>query len=276
MTQKDIDTKNAAFWNELCGSALARSLGIIEVSPETLRQFDKAYMAMYPYLKKYFFSENVKGQKVLEIGLGFGTLGQMLVSWGCDYFGLDIAEGPVAMMRYRLAQLGKDGEEQVKVGSALEIPYSDESFSYVYSIGCLHHTGNLMKAVSEVYRILVPNGKAIVSLYHSHSFRQIVKVNLIRLRKHLSRLFLVNKQTDVSERVRGLYDTNQLGVAAPYTGYVSRTEAKQLFKDFTHVKIDIQNFHKLAFKGRTIIPRKKLLNNIGRVAGLDLYITAKK
>lgn len=30
--QSEIDEKNAEFWNELCGSSLARSLGITEVS----------------------------------------------------------------------------------------------------------------------------------------------------------------------------------------------------------------------------------------------------
>ncbi len=276
MLQKDMNKRNAEFWNELCGSGLARSLGITEVSPDSLRRFDDAYMQMYPYLEGYVSGEELEDKKVLEIGLGFGTLGQIIASRGSDYYGLDIAEGPCAMMCYRLAHLGRESAKKVQMGSALEIPYADGSFDYVYTIGCLHHTGNLSKAVSEVHRVLVPGGKAIVMLYHRHSLRQLVMVPLIHLWDHLSTLFWGGKRIDFSERVRALYDVNAEGSAAPHTDYVSRADVRQLFKDFSFVEIDIRNFDTYSFRGRVIIPREKLLNNLGRVLGLDLYITAKK
>jgi hypothetical protein len=65
--QTETDVKNAAFWNELCGSGLARSLGITESTPESLRKFDEAYMAMYPYLSRYVTEEELAGKRVLEI-----------------------------------------------------------------------------------------------------------------------------------------------------------------------------------------------------------------
>ena len=51
--QAEIDARNAAFWDELCGSVLAEQLGITEASPENLRRFDQAYMDYYPYLPGY-------------------------------------------------------------------------------------------------------------------------------------------------------------------------------------------------------------------------------
>src|SRR4051812_21685656 len=39
---------NARFWDELCGSALARSLGIADASRESLSRFDRAYLDLYP------------------------------------------------------------------------------------------------------------------------------------------------------------------------------------------------------------------------------------
>src|SRR5688572_15884904 len=115
MSQQALDGKNADFWNELCGSGLARSLGIHTISSESLGKFDAAYMALYPYLGKYVFKENLSQKKVLEIGLGYGTLGQILTLCGCCYYGLDIAAGPVAMMKYRLGLLGQNGDETVQV-----------------------------------------------------------------------------------------------------------------------------------------------------------------
>ena len=49
--QPALDDRNAAFWDELCGTSLARSLGINDASAESLRRFDDAYLGHYPYLE---------------------------------------------------------------------------------------------------------------------------------------------------------------------------------------------------------------------------------
>lgn len=271
--QNQIDSKNVQFWNELCGSRLAHSLGIMEITPENLYRFDEAYLSMYPYLWDYVLNEELEGKKILEIGLGYGTLfGKVLASTDCEYYGLDIAEGPVAMMRYRLSLLSRGGRERVQVGSALDIPYEDECFDYVYSIGCLHHTGNLPRAIEEVYRILKRGGKAIVMLYNRHSFRLCVHAPLIRLVSSF-----LKRHSDLRQRVRALYDQNVNGEPAPYTDYVSPAKARQLFGRFSKVKIDIRNFDEYTLlKSRIGLRREWLLNNVGRFIGLDLYVTATK
>ncbi|MCG6534198.1 MAG: class I SAM-dependent methyltransferase [Syntrophales bacterium LBB04] len=270
MGQQNIDAKNAEFWDELCGSSLAHSLGITEASRENLHCFDDAYMAYYPYLRGYVLRQNLDCKKVMEIGLGYGTLGQLIVSRGAYYYGLDIAEMPVKMMRYRLELEGKD-PGTVKQGSALEIPHSDNSFDYVYTIGCLHHTGNIPGCVSEIFRVLRPGGQAVIMLYNAWSYRQLVEVPLARLRTLVS----VKSMAGFAERVRALYDTNTQGQAAPHTDYVSPLRVRRLFKEFSKVNVDVQNFDSY-YVGKRYIPRERMLNNIGRVLGLDLYITARK
>jgi SAM-dependent methyltransferase len=278
MPPSAIDKQNAEFWNELCGTATARSLGITEPSSENLRRFDEWYMNYYPYLGRYVYSEDLKGKRVLEIGLGYGTLGQLLALQGCQYYGLDIAMNPVAMMRYRFALLGLEGAYQAQVGSALEIPYKDASFDYVYSIGCLHHTGDLSRGISEVHRVLAKGGKAIIMLYHRHSFRQLVRLPRLRLRNLVRQCFRsTNGSPGFAQWVRAFYDKNTKGEAAPYTDYVSRAQVRSLFSDYRVVRIESQNCDPLVLpKGRVVVSREKLLNNLGRVMGIDLYITATK
>jgi SAM-dependent methyltransferase len=272
MPQEDIDKKNAAFWNELCGSGLAQSLGITDASPDNLRRFDDAFMALYPYLDRYLLPAGAASQKVLEIGLGYGTLGQILAARGHDYYGLDIAAGPVAMMRYRLDVLGQNGAAKVQVGSALAIPYASASFHCVYTIGCLHHTGDLRQAIAEVYRVLVPGGRAVVMLYNRLSFRRLVQVPW----QHLRRMFSHDGRS-VAERIRALYDTNSQGEVAPHTDYVSWLQARWLFRQFAHVRIEVQNFDAYVLRnGKLVLPREKFLHNVARVVGLDLYIRAQK
>ena len=278
MPSSVIDRQNAEFWNELCGTGLACSLGITEPSIESLRRFDDAYLRFYPYLRKYVFPEDLKGKRVLEIGLGYGTLGQLLALQECRYFGIDIALNPVAMMRYRFSLLGQEGGERVQLGSALEIPYKDSTFDYVYSIGCLHHTGDLGRGISEVHRVLAEGGKATIMLYNRHSFRRLVYLPLLRLRSLLLEcLRSKNGSPNFSHWVRAFYDKNTKGEAAPHTDYVSQAEVRRLFRAYRAVHIETQNCDPLVLpRGRVVVSRERLLNNLARVAGVDLYIIATK
>ena len=101
--EQSIDARNARFWNELCGSIFAQKIGIKDHSIESLRRFDEAYLNFYPYLLKEVVLDDFAGKKILEIGLGYGTLGQKIIEAGAHYTGLDIAEGPVKMVHHRLA-----------------------------------------------------------------------------------------------------------------------------------------------------------------------------
>ena len=260
MSQPTIDRENAEFWDTLCGWSMARDAGITGSGPDDLRSFDDLYLGFYPYLARYVPAD-FEGKKVLEVGLGFGTLGQLLASRNADYHGVDIAARPVETMKRRLEWLGRRGD-QVTQASVLELPLEDASFDYVYSIGCLHHTGDLPKAVQEVHRVLVPGGRAVVMLYNRYSLRQLLHGLLAPLRS----------RTDGDDAIRGLYDVRESGEAAPHTDFVSKSDVRRLFADFGRVEIEVQNFedYPLGMK------REWFLDNLARVVGLDLYVVADK
>ena len=218
VSNKNLDKTNAEFWNELCGSSLALSSDIKEITPQNLRLFDEAYFSFYPYLREYYVNEPLGDKKVLEIGLGYGSLGQALAERCGQYYALDVASGPAGMMRYRLSKMGWNWRGKIHVGSALNVPFRDSSFDYVYSIGCLHHTGDLPNSISEVYRVLKDGGKAILMLYNRHSFRLLIQAPLMRL---LNILYRKKVYEDFEEMNRALYDTNSDGNAAPHTEFVS-------------------------------------------------------
>ena len=109
LRQGEIDARNQTFWDELCGTQLAKQLGVFDSSPASLANFDKWYMDFYPYLERHVPFAELNGTKVLEVGLGYGTMSQKLAESGADYHGLDIAAGPVSMVNHRLAQSGLSG-----------------------------------------------------------------------------------------------------------------------------------------------------------------------
>jgi SAM-dependent methyltransferase len=259
--QAVLDDSNSAFWDELCGSSLARQLGIRDASAESLARFDAAYLGHYPYLLSYLPKGRLSGVRVLEIGLGYGTLSGELVARGAELHGVDIAAGPVEMVRHRLRLAGEDPGDRVVQGSALELPLASGSFDYVFSIGCLHHTGNLPLAVAEVRRVLRPGGTTVVMLYNRHSAR------------HLKRVVIPGlvRRARPGRDVRRMYDANAAGESAPHTDFVSRRDVRRLFGGFSHVRIGARNFDSLPY-----VPRERLLGTVDRLLGLDLYITARK
>jgi SAM-dependent methyltransferase len=269
--QREVDERNAAFWAELCGTTLARSAGVSENDPQALQRFDSLYFEMYPYLKGYVDRRAVAGADVLEIGLGYGTLGSYLVQRGARYRGLDIAATPVEMMRHRLRLAGVAGSDDAVVeGSALAIPWPEASFDLVYSIGCLHHTGDLRRSVDELRRVLRPGGCAVVMLYYRHSVRRLLHVAAPDAFARIGRRRRVS-----AVRTRAMYDANQAGDAAPHTDFVSRRDVSRLFGEFASVRARLRNFDSVQVRGHVLVPRSWLLRTpLPRLAGLDLYVEA--
>ena len=83
------------------------------------------------------------------------------------------------------------------MGSVLNMPYQDCGFDYVYSIGCLHHTGDLVGSISEVYRVLKVKGKALIMSCNRNSFRLLVEV---RIKRALGILSKIRRNTTLNEK----------------------------------------------------------------------------
>jgi SAM-dependent methyltransferase len=272
MDAQDLDRRNEEFWDELCGTGLARQLGLTGRDEQTLNAFDAAYFGFYPYLHSYLDRFTLTDRRVLEIGLGYGTLGQEIKRRGAEYYGLDIAEGPVRMMRHRLAMLGEAADDRIIQGSALAIPFKDATFDYVYTIGCLHHTGALAKAVEEVRRILVPGGQAVVMVYNAGSARQLLRV---RLPAAFARLR--GRPGPSHEDAVRMYDADTSGAAAPHTDFVSRRTLRELFARYAETRIETRNFDNIHLSSRIVIPRRWVLGSpLERWWGLDLYVVARR
>lgn len=266
----DVTQANAEFWNEPCGTVLARSIGIDEISAAALRRYDAAYFEYYPYLISQVDRAGVEESTVLEIGLGYGTLGQHIAQRAKEYHGIDIAEEPVGLLQQRLESIGRAATSTVRQGSALDLPYPPASFDTVVSIGTLHHTGDLARAVSEVHRVLRPGGRTVVMLYNRNSFRRLVRVPQVHIAAALGRIDMTP-----DELVRGMYDRTADGRIAPHTDFVSTVQAKRLFSAFADVRVEKHNFDDYRIL-RWHIKREWLIGGVDRLLGLDLYISATK
>ena len=237
-----------------------------DASEASLARFDEAYLALYPYLLGYVPPDAFAGRQTLEIGLGYGTLGERLARRGTDYHGLDLAAGPVAMMRARLARVPGARPDQVVQGSALALPFADASFDHVVSIGCLHHTGDLFRAVAETRRVLRPGGRLLMMVYNRRSARRALLGPLLAARHRLR-----PGAPTAEETLRYFYDGHADGDLAPHTDFVSVPELRGLLSGFRDVRIDRRSIDRLPL-GRFEISRLQLMQlGLDRLVGLDLY-----
>lgn len=274
METTEISNNNKAFWNELCGSHLAKSLGITDSSIESLKIFDDWYFDFYPYLFDHIPFSNMKGKKVLEIGLGYGTVSQRLAEAGADYTGLDIAQGPVSMVNQRLFQNHLPGE--AVQGSILEPQLPFATFDYVIAIGCLHHTGSLEFAIEQCRHLLKPGGQLIFMVYYAYSYRRFRMTPLLTIKTIMKELFGYRGVVGSgSNRQRAAYDASSEGGGAPHTDWVSERSLRHLCMKFTSFKATIENIdQEPPFRSS---PRKELIKTKWpSIVGLDIYATVTK
>jgi SAM-dependent methyltransferase len=265
------DRANAEFWDELCGSTMARALGITDRSLESLQRFDRAYLGFYPYLLDRVGLDQMRGKNVLEVGLGYGTLSQQIAMVAAAYTGLDVAAGPVSMVNHRLQMQGLPG--RAVQGSMLDAPFAAEEFDVVVSIGCFHHTGDVPRCIDETYRILKPGGDARIMVYNRNSYRQWLLWPREALVAALARR---GSPAKGGLAQRKAYDVNAGGEAAPETVFLSSGELAQMFRRYSHFACHKENCGDLPFRLHRLLPRRVLLPVVGPLAGLDLYVEARK
>lgn len=269
-----VNSSNASFWNELCGTQLAKSLGIDDSSPKSLQRFDQWYFDIYPYLINHIPFEQLHAKNVLEIGLGYGTVSQRLAESGADYTGLDIAAGPVEMANHRLRQNNLPGK--AIQGSVLEPPFATGSFDVIVAIGCLHHTGDLKRAISQCHKLLRSGGKLIFMVYYAYSYRRYRQAPLATLK------YLIREQFGyrgcvgaASERERAAYDAGASGAGAPHTDWISVRSLKHYCGEFSEFSATLENIDQewpFRLKSRETLLKTKWPAR----CGLDLYATATK
>jgi ubiquinone/menaquinone biosynthesis C-methylase UbiE len=108
---------------------------------------------------------SLKDKNVLDLGCGSGRYTIALSAFGCKRItGYDMGEQGINVGRNIIKKLGIQNVIFEK-GNVLDLPYENESFDFVFCNGVLHHTKDMEKGISELYRVLKTSGKAFIYLY---------------------------------------------------------------------------------------------------------------
>lgn len=225
-----------SFWNtEACGTHFVEHASDEKDFFEKFREYRYRTEWHIPLLVPF---AEAKGKKVLEIGTGNGAEGVMFALNGARYTGVDLTDAALEATRKHFAVMGLTGTFQKE--NAEHLSFADGSFDWVFSHGVLHHTPNTQTAIDEVYRVLRPGGRAIIMLYHKHSFNYYVRIMMyMRFRvllKILSRTGRWNRDkavmTDSLLGVRGNEDRQVWNIH--YRNFLHRGWSYLRAKSFVH------------------------------------------
>jgi len=102
---------------------------------------------------------HIEGKRVLEVSFGTGLL---LSQYAANFeaFGIDYNSKMVEIAKKNLIKKGVSA--QVKQGNVESIPYDNDSFDTVLNTMAFTGYSDSRKAMSELIRVLKPNGKLII------------------------------------------------------------------------------------------------------------------
>lgn len=102
------------------------------------------------------YVEQWQGLKVLDVGCGGGFSCEFIAKQGAIVSGVDQSKKCInkAVEHAAMQQLKIDYQH----GFAENLPYLSNTFDVVVCVDVLEHVANISKAISEIYRVLKPNG----------------------------------------------------------------------------------------------------------------------
>lgn len=138
---------------------------------------------------------NLSGTKLLDVAMGDGR-NLPLIPRDCQVYGVDISR----VLLEKSERDFPDRDLHLIVGEAEALPFPDNTFDNMFSLGALNHVNNPGQALLEMARVVKPDGMVVVAdEVPDLPNRQIAhKLGLHKLQKWiLSKVFFLGPMSDV-------------------------------------------------------------------------------
>lgn len=116
---------------------------------------------------------SLQGLAVLKTDLWDEARNTRILAWasrhGARTYGIDISE-PTVRLAQRAFDTRADGRSELRsaIGDVRDLPFGDNTFDAVYSMGTIEHFDATERAVAEIARVLKRGGRAIVGVPNRH------------------------------------------------------------------------------------------------------------
>ena len=104
---------------------------------------------------------------LLEVGCGSGYFLKKYSSKAKSIAGLDLSEVMIGIAIKKNKKRIADGTAEFKLGDAAELPWEEGNFSIVTSMGSFIGFPDQQKSLMEMYRVLCPKGRVVISVEHN-------------------------------------------------------------------------------------------------------------
>jgi SAM-dependent methyltransferase len=289
-------SSTVAFWS--AGQPGFRFTDAEPGSERFYREVETQRYALEPHIPALARFHDWAGKDVLDVGCGIATDGARFARAGARYVGLD--QSPAALeLGQRLFKLKRlDGT--FLEGDATQLPFADESFDLVWSHGVIHHIPDSQRVISEFYRVLRPQGTAIVMVYHRGSLNY--RFNILVVRRVLAAALAVPGALSLLQRAlpvdtdlltahrellrmhgrRYLTDTslflsnNTDGPGNPLSKVYSRNEVCRMFRTvgFADVETDVRYLNLRLYPKGDQLAATALARRLEPHIGWHLYVRA--
>lgn len=125
--------------------------------------------------------------RILELGCGTGSMWKEHLSI-INNAQLILSDFSLGMVKSAKKTLGEHSNISYEVIDIQNIPYAEGSFDIVIANMMLYHVPDLQKALSEVHRVLKPNGKFYAATYGENGIIEYIE-SLIGLTSKKNKVF---------------------------------------------------------------------------------------
>ena len=137
-------------------------------------------------------SLNSRGRRLLDWGCGYGQLSYLLRNRGFEVVAYTIESRAPSLLD---SLLREDNLDVVYGDDPVALPFEDESFDIVLSCGVLEHVEDERGSLSEISRILRPEGLFVVMMLPNEwSWAEFMARNVFRASVH-DRLYSIDKMS---------------------------------------------------------------------------------
>jgi demethylmenaquinone methyltransferase/2-methoxy-6-polyprenyl-1,4-benzoquinol methylase len=143
-------------------------------------------------------------QRILDIATGTGDLAIAALRLApAEVVGVDIAEEMMKLGREKLRRKGLDGVIKLQLGNAEQLPFPNGSFDAVTVAFGVRNFENLELGLSEIYRVLKPQGVTVILEFSRPRTFFIKQVHGFYLQRIVPRLGgLISHHRDAYEHLR--------------------------------------------------------------------------
>lgn len=119
------------------------------------------HIRIRPVKEVTVFARNKKGN---ALDIGCGNCRNLLPFRNCELYGIDFSE----KMIKEAEKFCKKNKLNVKlkISNAIKLPFGADYFDAVICIAALHSIKNRKKAVKEMFRVMKPKARALVSVWY--------------------------------------------------------------------------------------------------------------